>query len=350
VTIVPNKQTDAAASGDDLPLVVQAKPNLAWLGAREEESILEPDRPILDPHHHFSAHWGGYFADDFLKDAGSGHRIVATVHVQCGQGYRTSGPVSLAPVGETESVVRSLPRESPTRLCAGIVGYADFTLGDDVQSVLEAHIEAGNGRFRGIRCSGARDETFRYGVLPRPPAHLYRDDRFRSGFARLAPLGLSFDSWCFHHQLDDVLDLARTFPETQIVLNHVGGPLGVGAYRSRRASVLGEWRTSIQELSKCSNISVKLGGLGMAVIGLDLDARKLPPSSEELASAWRPCIEPCIEFFGAARCMFESNFPVDKGSCSYTALWNAFKRLASGASAHDKSALFHDTARSFYRL
>ncbi len=350
MTILPsNEQSGAATSGDDLPVVAQARPNPAWLAGREQEAILEPDLAILDPHHHFSGHWGGYFAEDFLRDAASGHRIVATVHVQCGQGYRMSGPVSLAPVGETESVVRSL-RQSPTRLCAGIVGYADLALGGEVQAVLEAHIAAGDGRFRGVRCSAARDDTFRYGVLPRPPAHLYRDERFRSGFARLAPLGLSFDSWCFHHQLDDVLDLARTFPETSIVLDHVGAPLGVGAYRSRRASVLGEWRASIQELSKCPNVSVKLGGLGMAVIGLDFDARILPPSSEELASAWRPYIEPCIELFGAARCMFESNFPVDKSNSSYAALWNAFKLIASGASAEEKAALFHDTARNIYRL
>jgi L-fuconolactonase len=340
----------ATASGDDLPAAVQAKPNLAWLAQGKQETILEPELAIVDPHHHFSGHWGGYYADDFLRDAASGHRIVATVHIQCGQAYRTSGPVSMAPVGETEFVVRALPQDPPLQLCAGIVGYADFTLGDEVQDVLEAHIEAGDGRFRGIRASGARDDTFRYGILPRPPARFYRDERFRAGFARLAPLGLSFDSWCFHHQLDDVRDLARTFPETPIVVNHLGAPLGVSVYRSRAAEVRNEWRASMQRLSACPNVSVKLGGCGMAVFGFDFETKPNPPTSEELASAWRPFIEPCIELFGARRCMFESNFPVDKGHGSYAAVWNAFKRIASGASAREKAALFHDTAKAFYRL
>jgi predicted TIM-barrel fold metal-dependent hydrolase len=173
---------------------------------------------------------------------------------------------------------------------------------------------------------------------------------FRAGFACLAKHGLSFDAWLYHTQIHQLADLARAFPATPIVLDHVGGPLGVGPYRGRRDEVFADWRNGIRALAECPNVHMKLGGLAMVVNGFDFHENVLPPSSGELADAWRPYMETCIEAFGPHRCMFESNFPVDKGMCSYPVLWNAFKRIAAGASSAEKAALFHDTAARFYRL
>jgi predicted TIM-barrel fold metal-dependent hydrolase len=182
------------------------------------------------------------------------------------------------------------------------------------------------------------------------PEGLLMDKRVREGFARLAPLGLSFDAWMYHTQLGELVDLARAFPETQIVLDHVGGAIGLGRYAGKRDEVFAEWTARIRELAACPNVHAKLGGLGMRMFGFDLHTRELPPSSEELAAAWRPYIETCIAAFGPERAMFESNFPVDKSSCSYHVLWNAFKRIAGGCSAAEKQALFAGTATQFYRL
>ena len=238
-----------------------------------------------------------------------------------------------------------------TQVCAGIVGYADLTIGAAVGKVLEAMIVAGGGRFRGIRfITASHPDQAAWGSMVTRPEGLLRDKRVREGFARLAPLGLSFDAWMYHTQLDDLVGLARTFPDTQIVLDHVGGPIGLGRYAGKRDEVFAEWSGRIRELAACPNVHVKLGGLGMRMFGFDLHTRELPPSSEELAAAWRPYIETCIAAFGPERAMFESNFPVDKGSCSYAALWNAFKHIAAGCSAAEKAALFAGTANRFYRL
>jgi L-fuconolactonase len=176
------------------------------------------------------------------------------------------------------------------------------------------------------------------------------DPKFREGLAQLAPLGLSFESWQYHPQLPDAVDLARSSPDTTIILNHVGGILGVGPYNNHRQEVLAGWRKDISEIAKCPNVYCKLGGLGMVSVGFDFHERDLPPSSEDLAAAWRPYIEHCIEAFGANRCMFESNFPPDKQSCGYTELWNAFKRITANASASEKTALYSGTAAKVYRL
>jgi L-fuconolactonase len=239
----------------------------------------------------------------------------------------------------------------PARLCAGIVSYADLRLGARVQPVLEAHIAAGNGRFRGIRHIAAwdADPTVLNPGNPAPRG-LLADPSFREGFARLAPLGLSFDAWLYHPQLDGLTALARAFPETTIVLNHVGGPLAIGAYEGRRGEVFAAWSASIRRLAECPNVFVKLGGMGMRINGFGFEAQPAPPSSEALADAWRPYVETCLEAFGAARGMFESNFPVDKGSYSYAAYWNACKRLSRGASAAEKVDLFSGTAARAYRI
>ena len=328
-----------------------------WLASREEE-ILEPDLPIVDPHHHLvdRANTGRYLLPDLLADTGSGHNITATVYLEWLSMYRGAGPVALRPVGEVEfangvAAMAASGAYGRTQVCAGIVGYADLMLGAPVEAVLEAMIMAGGGRFRGIRYISAShpDEAARGSSLNRP-AGLLLNDKLREGFARLHPLGLSFDAWLYCTQLAELTDLARAFPETPIVLDHVGGPIGIGPYAGRRDEVFAGWRTSIQELARCPNVHVKLGGLGMRLFGFDVHEKELPPGSEQLAALWRPYIETCIAAFGTSRAMLESNFPVDKGSGSYHVFWNAFKRIAAGCSADEKAALFGGTATRFYRL
>jgi predicted TIM-barrel fold metal-dependent hydrolase len=320
-----------------------------WL-AKLHEDIIDPAQPIIDPHHHlWRARPDRYLLEDLTADIQTGHNVLATVFIQCGQEYRTEGPPELKPVGETEFVVRET--ETGRRgACAGIVGHADCTLGERIDSVLQAHIEAGNGRFKGIRHIGAYDPGIAPTSPPGAPPGLYKDPAFRAGFARLQRFGLTFEAWLYHPQLADLLDLLRAFPEQKVVLNHVGGPLGVGPYADRRAEVFAQWRAYITELAECRNLHIKLGGLAMAVNGFGFEQQPLPPSSGELAAAWRPYFEHAIETFGADRCMFESNFPVDKGMCAYPVLWNAFKRIAAGCSDDERAALFHRTAQHFYTL
>lgn len=331
-------------------------PNPAWL-ARLREDVLDPALPIVDPHHHLWDRPGDrYFLDHLLADTeGGGHNVIATVFLQCAWAYRPDGPEELKPLGETEAVAavaaESERRRTKTRACAGIVGHADLTLGARVEPVLQAHIEAAGGRFRGIRHVTARAEQFTASILPPPPARMMEDPRFREGFATLGALDLSFDAWLYHTQIGELTHLARAFPDIPIVLNHVGGPLGIGPYQGRRDEVFAAWRRDMKQLAAtCPNVSVKLGGLGMLIAGFGFHEKPLPPSSGELSQAWRPYMESCIEDFGMGRCMFESNFPVDKAQCGYTALWNAFKRIAWDATASEKAALFHDNAARFYRL
>ena len=330
-----------------------------WL-ARHEEEILEPDLPIVDPHHHLweRPDWH-YMTDELLADMDAGHNIAATVFVQCYAFYNRRAPDEYQPVGETEAVngiaALDASRERPRRICAGIVGYADLSLGADIAPVLDAHVAAGGqingGRFRGIRHSSAWDEDPSFSS----PAHnnfqgMMATDAFRAGFAELAPRNLSYDAWLFHHQIPELTDLARTFPETPIVLDHMGGPLGINAYAGRRDDIFAGWERDIRELASCPNVTVKLGGLLMRVNGYDFHERDDPPDSERVADAYRPWVDVCLDAFGAERCMFESNFPVDKGSLSYAVFWNAMKRLAAGMSADEKAALFSGTASRVYRL
>jgi predicted TIM-barrel fold metal-dependent hydrolase len=337
------------------PLVLQhPHPNTAWL-ARLTEDIIDPDLPIIDPHHHLWQRGGQtYYLDGLLDDVDSGHNVVATVFLQCFWAYRTDGPEELRPVGETEFVAgiaaEAEARNTRAKICAGIVGHTDFRLGERVDAVLDAHIAAAGGRFRGIRQVSARHDAFLASMATPPSPGLLADPAFRIGFARLGHYGLTFDAWLYHTQIPELTNLARAFPEIPVVLDHVGGPLGVGPYRGQRDAVFRDWRVSMKTLATCPNVHIKLGGLAMVVNGFDFHERPMPPSSEELATAWRPYFDACIEDFGPNRCMFESNFPVDKGMCSYPILWNAFKRIAAGASPTEKAALFHDTAARFYRL
>ena len=327
-----------------------------WL-ARRTETILEPELPIVDPHHHLWDRPGWkYMLDDLLADMNTGHNIVGTVFVQCRSMHRAHGPEALRPVGETEFVngVAAMSASGGyggAKICAGIVGHADFRLGGAAEEVLEAHIRAGGGRFRGIRHITAQDaDPSLMNPAYNPPPGLMGDETFRKGFACLAPLNLTFDAWLYHPQIADALALARAFPETGICLNHIGGPLAIGAYAGKREEVFASWSKSIRELAACPNVVVKLGGMAMRINGWDFHEKADPPSSETLAAAWKPYVETCIAAFGADRCMFESNFPVDKGSYGYQAFWNACKILAKGASTAEKTELFSGTAARFYRL
>ena len=342
-----------ALGADGPPKVEHLHLNPAWL-AQYQEGALEPRLPIIDPHHHLWEREGGYLLDELLADIGSGHNVRATVFAQCGYAYRTEGPEALRPVGETE-LVASVVRQARERgvkqqVCAGIVGYADLTLGDAVAPVLAAHVQAGQGNFRGVRHINARHEAFNASLLGRPPADLFQQPGFRQGLKQLQAAGLSFDAWLYHTQINQLTDLARAMPGLPIVLNHVGGPLAVGPYHAQGARAHREWRAAMQALAQCPNVHVKLGGLAMAICGFDFHHRAVPPSSVDLATAWSPYLLDSIELFGAERCMFESNFPVDKAMCSYAVLWNAFKRVAAGATDADKASLFHGTANRFYRL
>jgi predicted TIM-barrel fold metal-dependent hydrolase len=333
-----------------------ADPRPDWLALRREE-VIDPERPIVDPHHHLWDRDGQrYLIEEISGDIASGHNIVATVYVEARSMYRAAGPEAFRPVGEVEfangaAAISASGGYGPAAICAGIVGHVNLLLGESARAVLEAEISAGQGRFRGIRHSAAWDADVNVaGMYANRPKGLLLDSNFRKGFACLAPLGLSFDGWLFHPQIGEFIDLARAFPDTRIVLDHCGGPIGLGNYAGRREEIFPVWKASIRESAACPNIVVKLGGLAMCVLGYDFHQRPLPPSSEELAAAWRPYIETCIEAFGPERCMFESNFPPDKGQCSYQVIFNAFKRIAAPYSETEKTALFSKTATDFYRL
>jgi L-fuconolactonase len=326
-----------------------------WLESGEEEA-LEPELRICDPHHHLWDHpESRYLLDELLADTRA-HRIEKTVFVECGSMYRADGPDAMKPVGETE-FVQGVAAQSASggygamRANAGIVSHADLLLGAGVDEVLEAHVAASPNRFRGVRHSAAwhaSDQIRR--SHSDPPPHMLMEPKFREGFACLAPRGLSFDAWLFHTQIDELLDLSRAFESTTIILDHVGGPLGIGPYEGKRDEVFGAWQQSIREIARCPNVFVKLGGLKMPICGFGWHKGPRPPSSAELAEMLAPYYLHCIEHLGPDRCMFESNFPVDKASCSYTVLWNCFKRLTRDFAESERAALFHDTAVRVYRL
>ncbi len=327
-----------------------------WLD-RRREPILEPELPIIDPHHHLWDRTGWrYLLDELLADTDTGHNILATVFVQARSMHRAAGPEEMKPIGETEFVngVAAMCASGiygKIRVAAGIVAHADLTLGDRVEPVLAAHERAGGGRFRGIRHITAwdADASIRNPAYNPPPGQM-AEANFRDGLRTLGRLGFSFDAWLYHPQIDDVTALARACPDTKVVLNHVGGPIGIGPYAGRHKEIFPRWAASIKALAACDNVYVKLGGLGMRIGGFGFHEQAEPPSSQTLADTWRPYIETCIAAFGTQRAMFESNFPVDKGSYSYPVFWNACKLLAKGASAAEKADLFAGTAARFYRL
>lgn len=326
-----------------------------WLALGHEEA-LDPDLPIIDPHHHLwdRPRWR-YLLDELRADLACGHRIVATVHLEAGAMHRADGPAHLRPVGETTFVagiaaMSESCQYGPTRVAAGIVGYADLRH-DRAAETLEAHVAAGGGRFRGIRQTATWDAEFgAMFPLSQAPEGLLDDAEFRRGFADLARLGLSFEAWGYTAQLPAVARLAAAFPDVPIIVNHLGGILGAEIFAPRLAATRAAWLRDIAALARLPNVAMKLGGLGMWMTGTRFHMSPFPPTSPMLAEAFRPWVEPAIEAFGPERCMFESNFPVDKGSFGYGVFWNACKRLTAGVSAEARAALFAGTAARVYRL
>jgi L-fuconolactonase len=345
------------------------------------ETIIDPDRLIVDAHHHLwnlderlLAGWEKmdcaavraltpvrrsqtrYLLDEFLADARAGHKVCASVYVDAHAMYRRAGPESMRSVGEVEfangmAAMAASGAFGDVKVCAGIVGNVDLRLGDAVEDVLLAHVQAAGDRYRGIRCAALSAYDADPRILgPGGVQGLLLDDKFRRGFRHLHRLGLSFDAWLLEPQLPELIDLARAFPETQIILNHTGGPIGVGRYEGQREERFPIWRDSIRALARCDNVIAKLGGLGLPLAGFKSFASTPPATSQVLAAEWRPYIETCIEAFGADCCMFESNFPVDARTCTYATLWNAFKLLIAGATEREKNALFSGTAITTYRL
>lgn len=319
------------------------------------EPILEPDLPICDAHHHLWDRPGSrYLLPELLDDLRSGHRIVATIHVDCVSMYRETGPDALRPVGETQFVeavaTSAAARLEGRRICAANVGFADLRLGAAVGEVLDAHLAA-SSRFRGIRYVAAWDpsEKIQNGHTD-PIEHLLDDVRFREGFRELGRRGLSFDAWVFHPQIADVTRLARAFPDTLIVLDHLGGPLGIGPYAGQREEVLANWKRDIAALAQCRNVMVKLGGIQMPLNGWGFHRLPSRPDSATVVAATGDYYRYALDCFGTERCMFESNYPADRPSVSYAVIWNSFKRITALFSAAEKAALYHDNAMRIYRI
>lgn len=330
--------------------------NLEWLSQVTEE-IIDPDRSIVDSHHHFwhdePSRGYPYLLEHLWEDTNSGHRIERTVFVEAGAEYRKEGPEEMRPVGETEFVADLASRsvEGKGTTVGAIVGHANLSLGSKIESVLKAHMAAGKGLFRGIRHLGSWDGS---PDVPNsrinPPPHLFLSEDFQEGVRTLGKMNLSFDAWCYHPQLMEVVKLAKACPKTTIILNHLGGPLGVGLYTGKRDEIFEQWKQDYAALGKCPNVFGKLGGLAQGVNGRCWENRGLPPNSDEIAEDQKPYYLHAIECLGPDRCMFESNFPVEKESVSYQVLFNAFKKIATGFSDGEKEDLFQGTAVRVYRL
>ena len=332
-----------------------------WL-ALTQETTLEPELPICDPHHHFwdlrpaRLPYQRYLLHELLADINSGHNVRSTVFIEARSMYRAKGPEEMGPVGEVE-FVQGLAAASasgiygPSRAAAAIVGHANLNLGQGVKPVLEALQAASPNRFRGIRHAVTWDP---HPEIDNTAAHNAQGQlaspNFRAGARVLASMGLSLEAWLYFPQLPELADFARAVPELPIVLNHIGGLLRVGPYANRDHEVLPTWRKGIDAVAECPNVNVKLGGIGQPRTGYDWHARTQPISSEELAETMAPLMNYCIQQFGPDRCMFESNFPPDKVGYSYHVLFNAFKRLSSSYSPAERANLFHDTAARVYRI
>ncbi|WBU53978.1 amidohydrolase [Paracoccus sp. SCSIO 75233] len=320
-----------------------------WLALAREE-VLAPDQPILDAHHHL---WdrpeGRYIANDFQQDAQDGHDIRASIYVQCRTGYRSDGPVEFQPLGEVETIL-DWSANRPAHP-VGIVGFADLQLGDAVRPVLEELVAAGRGKLRGIRNTTAYHPDPAVRSNPRPaPDGLLRSDAFHAGAAAVAESGLVLDVWAYQTQLDEVQTLALAVPDLTIVVDHCGGPLGVGPFRRDDPDSFRSWRDGLARVAALPNTRIKIGGFGLSVIGYDYAALPAPPSSQDLVADWRAHVDTCLDLFTPERAMFESNFPVDKGQFGYRTLWNAFKRLAEPLGCDERNALFWHSAACCYGI
>jgi len=336
---------------------LKPKPGTEAWHAQVAEEIIEPERPVIDPHHHL---WFGGGAPDYLlgdlwKDTGSGHNIIKTVFIECGVGYRNNGPEHLRSVGETEFAadvaIQSAVAFPSKAVIAGIVSHIDLTLGKNLEAVLDIHKTASKGLLRGIRHAGAYHPhpeeaftDFTYGP------GLFLDKGFQEGVRLLGKHGYTYESWHYHTQLQDFYFLARTSPETTIILDHFGTPLGTKSFLNQREEIFQQWKVDIRRLADCPNVYAKLGGLAQPDNGFGWHKADKPATSDDLVSAQKRYYLHTIECFGVNRCMFESNFPVEKMSISYAVLWNAFKKMTAGFSEEEKCALFNDTAAKVYRL
>lgn len=327
-------------------------PDDAWLARATPEPVLEPDLPIVDAHHHFweSRPWP-YGIDDYRADAGLGHDVGQSICVEGGSFHRTTGPIALRGVGEVEAVrAASACASGRPRVAAAIVAAADPTATGDFDLVLDALDAAGGGRLSGIRYSVAShpDPSYRGRFAARPPGLLSAPEVARVA-AMLGERGLLFETWLLQHQIGEAERLAAACPTTTIVIDHLGGPLGAGRYRED-PDAAAAWRESLARLAERPNVRLKLGGLGMVSLGARFREQATPPSSETLAASWACRILPAISLFGPERCMFESNFPVDRGQTGWVALWNAFKRVVAHLPLSARCDLFAGTARRTYRL
>ncbi|NIE73577.1 amidohydrolase family protein [Pantoea sp. Ap-967] len=327
-----------------------------WL-AQVNEAPLDPQRAIIDAHHHLWDRPGHrYLAEEYLADMACGHRLVASVYIQCRSMLAIDRAEPFQAVGEVEyangvAAYSASGLLGEVRLCAAIVGGANLMLGDTVAPVLDEMLQRAGPRLRGIRNTTAWHPDPRLVSNPRPPpAGLLREPAFRRGLAQLVRRSLVLDIWAYHTQLGEVLALARAFPDLTIVVDHLAGPLGAGPYAGRRAEVFEHWSSDLNRLAQCPNVHLKLGGLGMKVVGFDLHHEARPPGSMALADLWRPYLLHAIDTFGVERCMFESNFPVDKGMFGYGVLWNTFKRVVADFTDGEKNRLFSGTALDVYRI
>jgi predicted TIM-barrel fold metal-dependent hydrolase len=315
-----------------------------------DEPIVDPDQRIVDAHHHLWPPGGGmgYGLPELAADLGSGHRVVRTVFVECGASYRTDGPPELAPVGETEFVAAAAAESGG--VIGGIVAHADLRL-PQVDEVLDAHVEAGEGLLRGIRHSLSRGDRADGLTIPgRAPEGLSEDSDFRAGVARLGERGLTYDTWQYHYQARELLDLARAVPDTLVVLDHFCTPLGVGRFEGRRDELFGAWCDDIAEIARCDNVVAKLGGLAMPDNGFGWHTADRPPTSDEVVAAHGRYYRHTLECFGPDRCLFESNFPVDRLSLSYAVLLNAVKKIVADLSPAERDAVLRGTAARVYGL
>ena len=331
----------------------QTGPDNIWLATLQEE-VLEPALPIIDPHHHLWVRSGyTYLMPELAADLESGHNIVATVFAECHSMYRKEGPKAERSLGETEFVRGQAAMSASGTFgragaCDVMFGNVDLTLGSAVEPILEQHIAASGGRFRGVRISSGWHADEKVGNVTEQP-NLLIDPRVSEAAAVLSRMGLSLDCWLYHPQLDEVAQLADAHPALTIILNHVGSPILGGPYRGKSDEVFKDWKAAIIQVSRRQNVFVKLGALPIRMPSFGGD-RSVPPGSEEVAAAWRPWMETCIEAFGPTRSMYESNFPVQKRWCSYQVCWNAFKRISASASASEKADLFAGAAARAYRL
>ena len=333
-----------------------------WINGVSEE-IIDPDRPIIDPHHHL---WHGpknppgikesyrYLLEDLWNDTSSGHNIKKTVFIDCGQEYYSEGPDQFKPVGETEFVVgvsKEASKDKSKAQIAGIIGHANMMLGSSVREVLEIHNDMGDGLFRGILHSGGWDEDESVkNAHSHPTTHIYLEEKFQEGLQVLASMDMVFDTWHYHNQIQDLTKLAKSLPDLIIIHDHFGGPLGIGPYINKRDEIFDKWKEDIYELSQCKNVFSKLGGLAMPVNGWEWHKRDLPATSNEIINEQSRYYLHTLECFGSSRCMFESNFPVDRQSVSYHVIWNAFKKMTNNFSEEEKSDLFYETANKVYKL